>query len=248
MVRPNLKRLNFWVEHERRVLQVLAIALRLLARERDLPATENQINRKLYFCILQAIRELYEQGVDLGSYPIYEGNNQPDASDEARAARESKRPDFQFGLIDHQEPNPDASAKQYVVECKRLGESGRSDWVLNTNYVEHGVVRFHVEGYGYGKSGSSGAMIGYMQNANAEVVLDEVNQVAIARGIARITLSREGWQRGGVSTLTHRLDRAVRPTPFTLHHLWLDLLHHSDRGIVHSLAGNSKEPHENAEG
>lgn len=229
MVRPNLKRLDFWVEHERRVLQVLTIALQLLAQERALPAAENQINRKFYFCILRAIRELCGQGVELISYPIYEGNNQPDASDEARAARESKRPDFQFGLIDHQEPNPDASAKQYVVECKRLGESGRSDWVLNTNYVEHGVVRFRDEGYGYGKSGFSGAMIGYVQNTSAEVVLDEVNQAAIARRIARITLSREGWQRGGVSTLTHRLDRAVRPTPFDLRHLWLDLPKRSDK-------------------
>lgn len=228
IVRPNLKRLNFWEQHERRVLQVLTIALRLLARERDLPAAENQINRKFYRCILRAIRELHEQGVDLVSVPVYEACNQPDPSDEERAAREDKRPDFQFGFIDHQEPNPDASAKQYVIECKRLGESGRSDWVLNTNYVEHGVVRFHDEEFGYGKSRSSGAMIGYVQNATAQDVLDEVNQAAIARRIARITLSREGWQRADVSTLTHRFDRAMQPTPFSLRHLWLDLLNHSD--------------------
>jgi len=228
MGRPNLKHLNFWEKHERRVLQVLTIALRLLAREGNLPAGENQINRKLFFCILRAVRERHEQGTDLISYPIYEGNNQPDASDEERAAREGKRPDFQFGFIDHQEPNPDASAKQYVVECKRLGESGRSDWVLNTNYVQHGVLRFHDQEYGYGKSRSSGAMIGYAQNATAQDVLDEVNQAAIARRIARITLSREGWQRGDVSTLTHRFDRAIQPTPFDLRHLWLDLPNQSE--------------------
>jgi len=228
MVPPNLKRLNLWEKHERRVVQVLTIALRLLVGERDLPDGENQINRKLFFCILRAIRDLHRQGVDLISYPIYEGNNQPDASDEERAARERKRPDFQFGFIDHQEPNPHASAKQYVVECKRLGESGRRDWVLNTNYVEHGVVRFHDEEYGYGKSRTSGAMIGYMQHSSAEQILGEVNQAATARKIAGITLSREGWQRGDVSTLTHRFDRAVLPTPFDLRHLWLDLLNHSD--------------------
>ena len=228
MGRPNLKQLNFWGKHEDRVLQVLTIALRRLARESDLPTQENPINRKLYFCILRAIRELRTQGIDLMSYPIYEGNNQPDASDEERAAREGKRPDFQFGFIDHQESNPDASAKQYVVECKRLGESERSDWVLNTNYVEHGVVRFHDEEYGYGKSRSSGAMIGYVQNARVELILHEVNQAAIARQIAIITLSRKGWQRGDVSTLTHGFDRAMRPSPFELRHLWLDLLNHSD--------------------
>jgi len=228
MVRPNLKRLNFWEKHERRVIQVLTVALRLLAREEYLPTGENQINRRLYFCVLRAIRELHQQGTDLISYPIYEGNNQPDASDEERAAREGKRPDFQFGFVDHQEPDPDASAKQYVVECKRLGESGRSDWVLNRNYIEHGVLRFHDEEYGYGKSRSSGAMVGYVQNSSADQILAEVNQAATARKIARITLSRQGWERGDVSTLTHRFDRAVRPTPFNLHHLWLDLANHRD--------------------
>ena len=228
MGRPNLRNLSFWEEHERRVLQVLTIALRLLARDTDLPTRENPINRKLYFCILRAIRELHEQGTDLISCPVYEGSNQPDVSDEERTAREAKRPDFQFGFIDHQEANPEASAKQYVVECKRLGESGRSDWVLNTNYVEHGVVRFHDEEYGYGKSRSSGAMIGYIQNGSPDSILFDVNQAAIARRIACITLSGEGWQGGDVSTLTHRFDRAMPPTPFELRHLWLDLLNHSD--------------------
>jgi hypothetical protein len=228
MVRPNLKHLNFWERHERLVLEVLTIALRLLARETDLPVRENPLNRKLYFYILVAIRQLHEQGVDLVSFPVYEGCNQPDAADEERAAREDKRPDFQFGFIDHEEPNPKASAKEYVVECKRLGKSGRSGWVLNANYVEHGIKRFYDEEHGYGKSRSSGAMIGYVQNASASDVLDEVNQAAAARRIARVTLSRKGWQRGDVSTLTHRFDRAIRPTPFDLHHLWLDLLNHSN--------------------
>jgi len=224
MARPNLKRLNFWKEHERLVLRVLTIALRRLAQERDLPAGENQINRKLFFCILQAIRELHEQGIDLISCPWYEGNNQPDVSDEERAEREGKRPDFQFGFVDHQEPDPDASAKQYVVECKRLGESGRGDWVLNRNYVAHGVLRFHHEEYGYGKSRSSGAMVGYIQNSSAEQILIEVNEAATGEKIALIRLSREGWQRGGVSALSQRFDRATQPTPFDLRHLWLDLL------------------------
>jgi hypothetical protein len=224
MARPNLKRLNFWKDHENRVVQVLSIALRLLARETDLPASENQVNRNLYFCILVAIRQLHEQGVDLVSFPVYEGCNQPDVADEERASREDKRPDFQFGFIDHEEPNPKASAKQYVVECKRLGESGRRDWVLNANYVEHGIVRFRDEEHGYGKSSSSGAMIGYVQNASAAIVLDEVNQAAIAQKIAPIPLPREGWQRGAVSILTHRFERAMRPTPFILRHLWLDLV------------------------
>ena len=227
MVRPNLRRLNLWEKHERRVLQVLTIALRLLAFESGLPTGENQINRKLFFCILRAIRQLHDEGIDLISCPIYEGNNQPDASDEERAAREDKRPDFQFVFIDHQAPDPDASAKQYVVECKRLGESG-TNWVLNENYVERGIVRFCAEEFGYAKSCSSGSMIGYIQNSSADQILSEVNQAAINRQMAPIELSPEGWRQGDISTLAHRFDRAAQPTPFQLHHLWLDLFNHSD--------------------
>lgn len=228
MARPNLRKLDFWAKHERRVLMVLTIALQRLAEDTDLPRTENPINRRLYRCILDAIRQVYEQGTDLASYPIYEGNNQPDAADPERAVREGKRPDFQFGFIDHQAPNPAASAKQYVVECKRLGRSRRSDWVLNVNYVEHGIVRFRDEEYGYGQSHPSGAMIGYVQHADMDDVLNEVNAAASARSIACITLSAEGWNRGGVTALNHRLDRPIQPTPFDLRHLWLDMRDRND--------------------
>lgn len=223
MVRPTLKRLNLWQRHESRVLEVLAMALRLLARENNLPVGENALNRRLYFCILRALRELHKQGVDLITYPVYEGNNQPDASDEDRVTREDKRPDFQFGFIDHQEPDPDASARQYVIECKRLGESGRADWVLNLNYVAHGVVRFRDEEHGYGKSRVSGAMIGYVQNSALEQVLDGVNQAASAGGLTAILLSPEGWRRGDVSRLDHRFCRQIQPTSFLLRHLWLEM-------------------------
>ena len=98
MVRPNLKRLNFWEKHERRVLQVLTIALRLLARERDsADRGESDQSKAVLLRFSVAIRQLHEQGVDLISFPFYEANNQPDVQDEERAARENKRPDFQFG-------------------------------------------------------------------------------------------------------------------------------------------------------
>jgi hypothetical protein len=90
------------------------------------------------------------------------------------------------------------------------------------------VLRFHDEEYGYGKSRSSGAMIAYVQNSRADQILSEVNQAAIARRIAVITVSRKGWQQGDVSTLAHRFGRAIEPTPFDLRHLWLDLRNNCD--------------------
>ena len=68
--------------------------------------------------------------------------NQPDPNDRVRAERESKRPDFNWGFTDPHEEDFRTSAKQFVVECKRLGAAPRSDWVLTENYVEHGILRF----------------------------------------------------------------------------------------------------------
>lgn len=127
-MQPNLRSVDFWANHERRVHQVLTLALQLLSQQDSLPRQEDPINRRLYRCVLQAIREMHKRGVTLASCPVYEASNQPDAADEERATRESKRPDFQFVYIDNQEPDPDKSARQYVVECKRLGKSERRNW------------------------------------------------------------------------------------------------------------------------
>ena len=64
MARPNLRQINYWENHERRVLKVLRIALRLLSREVLLSESEDPINRRLYFHILVAIRELRNQGIE----------------------------------------------------------------------------------------------------------------------------------------------------------------------------------------
>ena len=71
-----------------------------------------------------------------------ECNNQPDPDDEARTAREQKRPDFQWNYLDRFESDPHRSSRQFVVECKRLGESSRADRVFNMLYVNHGISRF----------------------------------------------------------------------------------------------------------
>ena len=227
MDRPSLRQIRYWENHERRVLAVLVLALQRLAANNTLPSKEDPLNRRLYFCILEAIRELSQQGVRFTTYPMYEASNQPDADDEERAARERKRPDFQFGYIDHQEPDARRSAKQYVVECKRLGDSGRASWVLNSNYVQNGVLRFFHAGHGYGKGGITGAMIGYVQNMSPESILEAVNEAAQKNDLPKLTLaSREGWQHGDVNRLDHQFKRNVPPSPFAIRHLWLDLIGH----------------------
>ena len=113
---------KLWVAREAKCLSIIERALSMLRVADDLAETEVELNRQLYFYLLIASRELYP---DDEIAPMLECNNQPDSDDEARAKREQKRPDFQWNYLDRYEPDPQRSSKQFVVECKRLGEPPR---------------------------------------------------------------------------------------------------------------------------
>ena len=216
---PSLRARNYWRKREAQFLAVLKQALVLLRRENSLPEAEWDLNRRLYFCLLEATRELCPKD---GIAPTQECNNQPDPDDEARARREQKRPDFQWIYLDRYEPDPRRSSKQFVVECKRLGMALRADWVLNLNYVEHGICRFRDSQWAYARRFVSGAMVGYWQAMEAEQVLSEVNAVARKNALTELVLE-DTWSSAGVSTLGQIFERAFEGSPFHLHHLWIDL-------------------------
>jgi hypothetical protein len=178
---------KLWQRHEQRVLDVLVRALQLLRDRRPYPTSEWDLNRELHFCLLEANSELWLTRRGGFAYPPNpEAKNAPDPSDARRASREHKIPDFQWSYIDHAASDPRAGARYYCIECKRLGSSGRGDWVLNSNYVEHGIARFIEIEHGYGKSVSSGAMVGYIQNTTFTSIHSEVNAAAKARGLPAI--------------------------------------------------------------
>lgn len=223
MARPNLLEIHYHQRFEQRIVKVLIIALRRLAVLDELPQTEDPINRKLYFCVLEAIREFEStEGESSVPYPMYEANNQPNADDESRTSRENKRPDLQFGYINRYEPDPKKSAKQVAVECKRLGNSGRDDWVLNENYIVHGVLRFRNASFEYGKPHRFGVMIGYVQNTTFGDILADVNAMANNHSIPALVLSPDGWRDNDVSQLEHDFDRQSGSS-LRLLHLWLDV-------------------------
>jgi len=110
-----------------------------------------------------------------------------------------------------------------VRRLKRLGSPSSSQWILNKNYILNGINRFILVEWGYGKSVSSGAMIGYIQNMELKEILNKVNKHCSQLTIIELTLSPEGWQND-VSRLDHQLERPdVPPSPFNLRHLWVDL-------------------------
>ena len=226
MPRPLLSQLDFWANFEARVLNVVSLALNILqAKNKSLSdMVEDDLNYELYFCMLEAVRELGGAASGIESPPAYDCINQPLEDEELLDIRRRKRPDFQWSIIDHLEPNPRKSARRFYIECKRLGVPTESKWVFNKNYINHGVCRFIDPQWGYGKAVSSGAMVGYIQNMELEVVLSEVNSEAEENSISQIVLSSEGWIEKGVSRLDQEINRPkVPPESFQLRHLWVDI-------------------------
>ena len=226
MTRPRLSKIDSWASFETRILKVIVLALEILRNsKRDLTKEiEDKLNYELYFCMLIAVRRLGGEDSGINSPPVYECWNQPLEEEELLDVARKKRPDFQWGYINHSEPNPRKSAKHYYIECKRLGTPTRRDRVFNQNYVLYGVLKFVKPEWKYGRASSSGTMIGYIQSMEEKDILAEVNEEAYNSDIPPIELGLKGWKENGVSRLEHEFNRPkVLPTHFTLRHFWLDL-------------------------
>jgi len=189
------------LEYKQTAMMLLEEALGLLrgntrnqGRRQEVP-----LNRALWFCFMRAAHS--------GGYrfrhhlPVPEGCNPPHASDEERARREDKRPDFYWQFMDHLADDVSCCDRRFVLECKRLGSPSRRTWVLNENYINNGVSRFITQEHGYGKGDEAGGMIGYVQDMDFNDILREVN------------------------TLT----RAFPGQSYELQHFWVDLRSASTR-------------------
>jgi hypothetical protein len=216
---PQLRSHDLWNNREAKCLSIIERALHLLQQDATLPDSEIELNRRLYFCLLSASLELYP---DDEIAPVLECNNQPDPNDESRAKREQKRPDFQWVYLDRYQSSPQLSSKQFVVECKRLGKPPRADWILNLNYINNGIHRFREPEWAYGKSASSGVMIGYWQSMEPEQMLIEVNAECQNRLFPDLVLVGQ-WVLGATSRFEHVFERPFEISPFKLQHFWIDL-------------------------
>lgn len=222
MSQPSILTKDFWATQEDRLLELFALALAILEQKNLSDVVEEDaISRELYFCLREANRVLVEQGRGFDHLPIFDSKCQPDPNDGGRVPRESKRPDFQYELIDHQ-ALPRESSIHYHIECKRLGFKS----ISNANYVHLGVCRFIDEEHGYGKSCRAGAMIGYVQGTDITDILAEVNSVCSAKNIAELTVPVNSVSTGRLHRLDHSLCRLFTISPFDLRHLWIDLRRH----------------------
>jgi len=185
---------------------------------------EDELNRELYFCLLEANRYYYELGQGIDSPPTYDAKNQPSDVHKRKAPREEKRPDFQWGYIDNNESDPRKSSKLFCIECKRLGQA-ISNWILNENYVNHGILRFVSEEHSYALDVESGAMVGYIESLDFDLILHEVNETLskLSPQLPEINSDSNGWKKDECNILQQRFERSFPITPFELKHLWIDL-------------------------
>lgn len=216
---PRIRSSQLWRTREAKCLAVIARALELFRQRNSFPLSEIELNRDFYFCLIAASRELYP---DDEVAPVTECCNQPDPDDGARARREQKRPDFQWVYLDRYESDPQKCSKQFVVECKRLGTPPRADWVLNLNYIEHGITRFRHPDWAYAKRAESGAMIGYMQTMMPPEILVAVNDECHDKAFPELAPT-SAWIAAGTTHLSQVFERSFEISPIRLHHFWIDL-------------------------
>lgn len=223
MSRPRISRLKTWEQHERRVLEVLEKALLLLSTKINLLPSEVELNRQLYFCLLEANSQLLAQRRGFEHPPISEAKNPPHWDDEHHTLRENKIPDFLWGYIDQTELDSRRQAKHFIIECKRLGNPTRKDWILNQNYVNYGVLRFIQAGHAYAISEKSAAMVGYVESMDFDDILGQINDAGALVSLPVLAPPLNGWTSQGLSRLEHTLDRSFLNSSLSLRHFWIDI-------------------------
>lgn len=223
MSKPRIPRGDvLWFHQESRLIGVFVRAFQILREaEKPLPPGENEISRRLSFCLRDANEELRGRMQHVHSLPFLRAHVQPDPSEPNGGPPEEKEPDFEWQWRDPQEADARRMYKHYHIECKRLGKPP-SRWCAK--YVIEGICRFIDRNHSYGRGLPSGMMIGYVQSWELAELLKAVNRSAASQAISELRLSQKGWRRGETSRLDQTLERPrVAPSPFHLRHFWVDL-------------------------
>ena len=218
--RPSLIHQKLWQSRRKHYLAVFENALMLLRQRHELPVNELGLVRELHFASVTARRTLDPTG-RFGS-PVFEAQNLPNPDSARIEAFEHKRPDIQWIHDDESAIDDRHREKSFVIECKRLGQTTRSRWDLNQQYVTGGVHRFHSAEWKYGLHMSEGMMIGFVQDMDLDAILEVTNAHLTTRCQSHLKLETR-FIPTGVSRLTHVFERSFSRSPFTLLHLWLDI-------------------------
>ncbi len=189
--------------------------------ETDPNFREPRLSRALFGCIAEANRLINLENEGAFEYlPSYDGYQAPQNVAGDPEESERKRPDFIWSLHDHAAASGLEGCREFVVECKRLGDPPGQN-TLNHRYVDLGIVRFVSPRHKYGMRGASGAMVGYVQRSNKRTILAVVQARAATHALAAVV--PYGTLDDAILELEQLLERTFGESPFRLHHFWVML-------------------------
>ena len=218
---PLISHLPLWERHEQRVLAILRSALVRFSTKNP-AGDENSLNGELYDSILEVNgRNQASGGDDWFDYPPILDSPTPPTPGTHGSPIARKRPDLQWGYIDHQAKDRRRGVRNFVIECKRLGVPSRSGWAFNVHYVDDGVHRFVDAHWSYGEDVATGAMVGYVESSTLAQIVADVNRALKPLGVLALTLPP--GTGGPLTEMAHQFGRSFAISPFRLVHLWIDI-------------------------
>lgn len=231
MNQPSIFTRDLWGNQEKRLIDLLVLALVMLDDEGRLPKAEEEITRRLAKCCTAAEFLLAKEGRGINGHLIWDTKDWFQYIDTSIPVGDVKRPDCQYQFRDQQASRSEDYVKALTIECKRLGHFTDSSHTkaLNQKYVLEGIRRFLDPKHSYGKLAASGIMIGYVQNMEFERILADVNGECAKEQITELALSMQRPPTMRTNHLDHRFDRPFLVSPFTLRHIWADLRIHYNR-------------------
>ena len=216
LLTPSKRRL--WSQHVALYRAVFFESLRVLALSPSLPNDEDKISAELLvICTDLCVKLSKGNNIEVPA-PLFQLPCQDVQKVKAVGFKAAKRPDFTCPKFDH-------SSGRYIflaIEVKLLGIPTSPSWILNKNYVNHGIQRFDCATHEYGKNAPSGIMLGYIVSMSPPEVLREVNQTlsGMATPPPKLDFTFEGFVFESEQLL---IRSNVRPQSFTLSHIWTDL-------------------------
>lgn len=228
-MRPQIFELKIWHRQQKLILSNLVEALLCLRKESLCKKEEAEITDELYWCIERCLKN-NNLGKEFTVYPPDSPMPPKPKKNKKKTSEQKegkKRPDLQIAWTNQQAVDLSHFRRIYVIECKRLGNALSGN--VNKLYFNLGIKRFDCKIHRYADEVVSGAMVGYVQNMEFDVILNEINHAASSDDFAELVLSKDGWQIEGVSLLGQKLKRSqLNPKNFDLHHFWVDVREKND--------------------
>ena len=193
-----------WTTFTNNCIQVFFVTLDLLIVTAEMKKNENKISKVLY----KEMKDVCFKNKVVKHRPFWD----------AKIDDTEKRPDFTYGFNNSLAKSAALSEIDLHIECKCIGNNRSHSWSFNNNYINNGIKRFDSLTHEYGKNAFDGIMIGYIISSNKSDIQNEING-KLPQNIEKLDF-KNGNKVEKISTKFMREN--VKPSDFTMHHIWAD--------------------------